>query len=756
MPCLLLESRALATGTLALLLVLAGSCRPARTVRVTTEHDGRPGSLRSAIAQVNRLMPDSRKPAIIELPAGTYELTRCGSDDTNDAGDLDVLGDVPLTLLAKSTPVVIRQTCAGERVLDAHTAALLTLNGVTLSGGSLTAIEASEPAEGGALRAAGDVSLMNVAVTGNSVTGAPGVGSPTPGDVIPGGVARGGGVFVGGSLTAVATAFTSNTVTGGAGGDSPTAEGVASTGGAAEGGALYVKGAVHISGGSLAENRAAGGKGGTGATVPAPGGAARGGGLAQDAASTSVVNLEGAAFTDNAALGGTSGSGGSTTSPPTISGQANALGGAVAAAGALTAERAHVVRNRATGGTSVDCVNCPASTARGGAFDAAASTSVTDGTFDANEVAGGSHRQCQSTSVPNPAYDWNMCRPYLCAISPTVCPPHCYTVPPYISALVCSLQGPLPTHGAAIACDSYLRLVRGRYTRNLADQGAVITTPGQVTIQGGEYTGNARTVLETGADAAVIDAEFHGNDGSYLPTMNIGGKLTVANSRFADNSSGISAFTIEGDRLSVSNNIGGVQADEISLKNSSVIGNGSGILGRTRVRGENVTVADHGSFGIWVNGDVGELTLINATITRNALTLGAKTIHLDHVTIVDSGAEGASALDAESLTTHRSVVIAPSTRTVCNPGVRTQSSSYNWFSDASCGLAGAGDRQSDADFALLPLADNGGPVQTRSPAATSVLIDQVPASACPLLSDARGVTRPQDGACDIGAVELER
>src|SRR5688500_7459347 len=92
------------------------ACQP-RELDVTTTTDGEPGSLRSAISDANaRPGGDVR----IELPAGTYELTRCGSDDDNAAGDLDVAGPVRVTIEASEPNVVIRQTCEGERALDGH------------------------------------------------------------------------------------------------------------------------------------------------------------------------------------------------------------------------------------------------------------------------------------------------------------------------------------------------------------------------------------------------------------------------------------------------------------------------------------------------------------------------------------------------------------------------------------------------------------------------------------------------------------
>jgi hypothetical protein len=57
------------------------------------------------------------------------------------------------------------------------------------------------------------------------------------------------------------------------------------------------------------------------------------------------------------------------------------------------------------------------------------------------------------------------------------------------------------------------------------------------------------------------------------------------------------------------------------------------------------------------------------------------------------------------------------------------------------------------DPALGPLADNGGPAWTHLPGAGSPALDQAACDA--VASDQRGVARPQNGACDLGAVERQ-
>ena len=107
-----------------------------------------------------------------------------------------------------------------------------------------------------------------------------------------------------------------------------------------------------------------------------------------------------------------------------------------------------------------------------------------------------------------------------------------------------------------------------------------------------------------------------------------------------------------------------------------------------------------------------------------------------------------------------------------------ESFGYNFVSDASCGLDGVGD-VIGMDPMLAPhLADNGGRGETRLPLPGSPVLDRIPAGDCaftpfgydlegeqhlarfgidpiaPITTDQRGVSRPQDVGCDVGAVEV--
>jgi hypothetical protein len=163
------------------LLVLA-QAQPAgaiNVVTVTSTTDGGPGSLRAAFDTANSDGDDTE----IVLQAGaTYDLTRCGPDD-----DANAVGDLDHTEFGKALTItghraVIRQTCAGQRVIDEMGSRCapdfsicfsltLRITDLVITGGNVTddggAIRAQQnPSSGGA-----NVDLRRSAVIGNRAGG---------------------------------------------------------------------------------------------------------------------------------------------------------------------------------------------------------------------------------------------------------------------------------------------------------------------------------------------------------------------------------------------------------------------------------------------------------------------------------------------------------------------------------------------------------------------------------------------------------
>jgi hypothetical protein len=126
---------------------------------------------------------------------GTTAITLANSIDLTDCsaggGDLDRNG----TLTLDGSGSILRQTCPGQRVIES-TAGPLTLQHITITGGDQLG---PQLALGGGVRATGDVTLDDVAVTGNRVTA---------GDVL----AAGGGVATDGVITIISSHIDHNTV----------------------------------------------------------------------------------------------------------------------------------------------------------------------------------------------------------------------------------------------------------------------------------------------------------------------------------------------------------------------------------------------------------------------------------------------------------------------------------------------------------------------------------------------------------------
>lgn len=116
-------------------------------------------SLRSAIQETNSTTGE----ATIALPAGTYTLTRTGTDeDLSSTGDLDI--NDHLTIRGAGADVTFIDGGAIDRIFDVAPSITLVLSGVTIQNGS---------AEFGAglYNDGGNVILQDVVLTGNTASG---------------------------------------------------------------------------------------------------------------------------------------------------------------------------------------------------------------------------------------------------------------------------------------------------------------------------------------------------------------------------------------------------------------------------------------------------------------------------------------------------------------------------------------------------------------------------------------------------------
>lgn len=774
---------------------MAAACDDPTTtvIAISTAADGPSGSLRAAIDTTNAA--DPRQPVRIELPAGTYDLTLCSADDANSGGDLDITSDADVSLIAASgATVVIRQTCPDERVLDAHGTGRLTLSGVTITGGRVQGTE-QLAAQGGGVRAQGDVNLERATISGNTALSLPYFAQGLP-------AAQGGGLYVGGALASVQSAISGNRALG-------TSLSYQCCG-AAEGGGAYVVGAIWMSGGSVSNNSALG--------VPA--GLARGGGVAQASGSTGAVVFDAVSLGSNTAEGGPS----TRDEQGTVKSAGEGIGGAIAAFGPLWAANLTATDNTAIGGDALNQLGHQGAGATGGAIASQSTAEIRSSTFSGNRAESGdalvyTATQSQFTGPARGGAVWANGDLRLSQSS--------------FDRNTVRQGGGYPrsaTRGGAVRGEGALTVTGGQFRSNTAGGSGGGLSGGAVSLTDVTFTGNTafgrdiQNVYSNEASGGAVDATTLSAQRVRATDNRVdrgfsGGALFVAGDATLENSAiqhNLVTFAPTRNNapmqpptlLDAQGGGGGARVvGKLVISNSMLLANGGSAIqpsiGAAFVGGgawagsieaRNVTAAENYALGLssperatLLSGggafaSTGTVTLVNATLSGNLASVltGASghgaailagSLTLEHVTALDN--EGVATIDATqlataargslaslkatSLTTRRSVVVAQAGSSVCAAGTQVTSSadsSYNWFSDASCNLSGTGDQQSATDLAFAGLADNSGPVQTRLPAAGSAVIDYIPASDCPTASDARGVTRPQGAACDVGAAEI--
>lgn len=162
----------------------------------------------------------------------------------------------------------------------------------------------------------------------------------------------------------------------------------------------------------------------------------------------------------------------------------------------------------------------------------------------------------------------------------------------------------------------------------------------------------------------------------------------------------------------------------------------------------------------------GTLTVTNSTISGNLASNGDGgavsqegdgSTDLSNVTIAGNSSPGSAQLTSyggTNISIASTIITDPVSGANCLAagGGTITSHGHNLDSANSCGFASAGD-VINANPLLRPLQNNGGPTSTMALLAGSPAIDAVPLASCTVITDQRGVSRPQGAACDIGAFE---
>jgi hypothetical protein len=254
------------------------------------------------------------------------------------------------------------------------------------------------------------------------------------------------------------------------------------------------------------------------------------------------------------------------------------------------------------------------------------------------------------------------------------------------------------------------------------------------------------------------------------------GTLTVSNSTLSGNSAGVGELG-----GGIFNSSGGT----LTVSNSTLSGNSGGVY------------TSNAGGGIFNDG--GTLTVSNSTLSANSADQGGGIYNDGTMTVSDStlstniaGNQGGGILNTGTLTVSDSTLSGNSSTTLVGGGIYNQegtltlkstllanessggncvlysgtptSDGYNLSDDTTCAsfLTATGDQNNvtTAGTHLGPLQNNGGPTQTIALLTGSTAIDAIPLSACtdafgnPVITDQRGVARPQGANCDIGAYEL--
>jgi CSLREA domain-containing protein len=225
------------------------------------------------------------------------------------------------------------------------------------------------------------------------------------------------------------------------------------------------------------------------------------------------------------------------------------------------------------------------------------------------------------------------------------------------------------------------------------------------------------------------------------------GNFSISDSTFSDNTAeNGGGFANAGDgtlRISCStfwNNraLSGVNSD-------TGLGGGIYSLGDAAAEYVNVTIADNlaqvRGGGLYVDADAG-VRVTNSTIARNRAPAASG--------VGDEGtAQPTNPPTPSTSVIFRNTIVAGNIGSEqCNYALGSEGGNLN--SDDSCFFRGLRDR-ANADPAIDAVADNGGTTLTMALQEGGIAIDGG-VTPCPS-TDARGVTRPQNERCDIGAYE---
>jgi CSLREA domain-containing protein len=270
------------------------------------------------------------------------------------------------------------------------------------------------------------------------------------------------------------------------------------------------------------------------------------------------------------------------------------------------------------------------------------------------------------------------------------------------------------------------------------------------------------TIEGAGARSTVIDAQ--GVDRVFDVASGIHATITdlaVIGGLSAGNGGGIrDAGTLSLSRLAVIGNQalasgGGIEVTgDATVQSSTIAGNQSAAGGGVHVGGtalvENSTISGNRAGGSASSGKGGGVAGSGGT----ALRLTSSTVSDNqsfNAALTGGGLAAApyAAVDNTIIANNVAHDLSQTARAASDCDVPVATLGHNLSDTTDCGLDAPSDQQG-VPVALGPLTDNGGPTDTVAIPGGSAAVDY--GADCQAM-DQRGVSRPRDGACDIGAYE---
>ena len=305
-----------------------------------------------------------------------------------------------------------------------------------------------------------------------------------------------------------------------------------------------------------------------------------------------------------------------------------------------------------------------------------------------------------------------------------------------------------------------------------------------VALMDGLANGGVGGAIYNAATLTIENSVLSGNVAQSGGSIYSSGALTLRNSRVVNNAAAtgagiyVNASTALVENSVLSGNVasqhgGGVfTSGEVSLMQSTLSGNtavrGAGIHVSTAnaqaiIRSSTLSGNEAGQKGGGIFLDKGVVQLAHSTVSANTATSGGgihsdestATLVLEYATLAGNEANVGAGLFSASQTTLDGSAIAGSVGGAdCHRGNGGNIAARNsLIGDGLACINGPASGNLTGDPHWGALADNGGTTHTHLPLGNSPLIDAAGACGADHPLDQRGLERPQDGVCDIGAVE---